>query len=251
MKAIIIEDEKPAARNLSRILEKQDVNVIALLHSVEEAINWLISNEEPDLGFFDIKLGDGLSFEIFESMSIKFPVIFTTAYDQYAIKAFKVNSIDYLLKPIDDVEVKSALDKYNNLKIGEKNQDYLKQINTITQLLNPTKYKERFTIKVGRKIKLVNTKDISCFYSKDKASYIKTSENRAYLIEYPLDKLERMVNSRQFFRISRQFIINADAIEEIYTYSNSRLGIKLQNISIENIIVSREKVKNFKEWLDN
>lgn len=250
MKAIIIEDEKPAARSLARILETQDVGVVAIIHSVEEAINWISENDQPDIGFFDIRLGDGLSFEIFDSLEIKFPVVFTTAYDEYAIKAFKVNSIDYLLKPIDEEEVGGALKKYNHLQGKTKDVNYIKELNKITQILNPNAYKSRFTIKIGRKIKLINTVDVACFYSKDKASYIKTNNNKTHLIEFPLDKLEKMVDPNVFFRISRQFIINAESIEEIYTYSNSRLGIKLRNIPLEDIIVSREKVKLFKAWLE-
>lgn len=250
MKAIIIEDEKPAARNLVRILEQHDVEVIAVLHSVESAINWISENNHPEIGFFDIRLGDGLSFEIFDSIDIGFPVIFTTAYDEYAIKAFKVNSIDYLLKPIDGDEVATALKKYNSLTKENENIYYSSELDKITKLLNPNTYKKRFSIKIGRKIVLIKTEDIACFYSKDKATYIKTNNNKKHLIDLPLDKLEKLVNPKIFFRVSRQFIINANSIEEIYSYSNSRLGIKLKHVSIEDIIVSREKVKMFKEWLD-
>jgi len=250
MKAIIIEDEKPAARSLARILQSQGVDTVAMLHSVEDAINWIASNDNPDLGFFDIRLGDGLSFEIFEALDIKFPVVFTTAYDEYAIKAFKVNSIDYLLKPIDEDELGGALAKFHRIKKENTASNQIPNLDKIAELLNPTGYKKRFTIKIGRKIKLINTQNIACFYSKDKATYIKTKDNKTHMLEFPLDKLEKMVNPDHFFRISRQYIIEDNSIEEIYTYSNSRLGIKLKNISLENIIVSREKVKYFKEWLD-
>jgi len=250
MKAIIIEDEKPAARNLARILKKQNVDVIAMLHSIDDALIWIKTNDKPDIGFFDIRLGDGLSFEIFENTTIDFPVIFTTAYDEYAIKAFKVNSIDYLLKPIDDDEVKSALAKFEKLNNKKDSFKYIDELNKITQLLQPNSYKKRFSIKIGRKIVLVNVDDIACFYSKDKASYIKTNRNKNHLIDLPLDKLEGLIDPKLFFRISRQFIINTNSIEEIYSYSNSRLGIKLQNVTLGDIIVSREKVKAFKEWLD-
>ncbi len=247
MRAIIIEDEKPAARSLARILDNQGVKIEAMLHSVEDAINWIAANEQPDLGFFDIRLGDGLSFEIFDALNIDFPVVFTTAYDEYAIKAFKVNSIDYLLKPIDEDELEGALGKYHKLK---KNNNQIQNFDKIAKLLSPTDYKKRFTIKIGRKIKLINSGDIACFYSKDKATYIKTKDNKTHMIDYPLDKLVKMLDPELFFRISRQFIIEADSIEEIYAYSNSRLGIKLSGINIDDIIVSREKVKSFKEWLE-
>ena len=250
MKAIIIEDEKPAARNLSRLLNKSDIEVLATLHSVEDSIDWIKTNEKPDLGFFDIRLGDGLSFEIFDNVDVNFPVIFTTAFDEYAIKAFKVNSIDYLLKPIDEEELTLALNKYYKLFKSEEKKDYVTELNKITELLNPKKYKKRFSIKIGRKFKLINTEEIAIFYSKDKATYLKSQSNKNHLIDIPLDKLEGMLDPSLFYRVSRQFIINAKYIEEIYAYSNSRLGINLKNISLEDIIVSREKVKAFKEWLD-
>lgn len=250
MKAIIIEDERPAARNLNRLLEKSEIEVLSILHSVEDAIDWINNNDKPDLGFFDIRLGDGLSFEIFDNVDVNFPAIFTTAYDEYAIKAFKVNSIDYLLKPIDEEELTLALDKYYKLFKSEEKKDYISELNKITELLNPKKYKKRFSIKIGRKFKLINTEDIACFYSQDKATYIKSQDNKNNLIDIPLDKLEGVLESSLFYRVSRQYIINAKYIEEIYSYSNSRLGIKLKNISLEDIIVSREKVKDFKEWLD-
>jgi DNA-binding LytR/AlgR family response regulator len=251
MKTVIIEDEKPAARNLNRILNNINIDVIATLHSVEEAIDWIKTNEKPDLGFFDIKLGDGISFEIFENVEVKFPVIFTTAYDEFAIKAFKVNSIDYLLKPIDEEELKSAIDKYHKLFTNENKIDYSIKLNRITELLNPKTFKKRFSIKIGRKYKLINTEDIACFYSKDKATYIKTNENRSHLIDIPLSELESVIlDPDLFFRISRQYFINSKYIEEIYAYSNSRLGIKLKKISLDDIIVSREKVKLFKNWID-
>lgn len=250
MKAILIEDERPAARNLNRLLGKSDIDVLAILHSVDEAIEWIQNNDKPDLGFFDIRLGDGLSFEIFENVDVNFPVIFTTAYDEYAIKAFKVNSIDYLLKPIDEEELNSALDKYYKLFKSEEKKDYISELNKITELLNPKKYKKRFSIKIGRKFKLINTEDIACFYSKDKATYIKSQSNKNHFIDIPLDKLEGVLDPGLFYRVSRQFIVNSKYIEEIYAYSNSRLGINLKNISLGDIIVSREKVKAFKEWLD-
>jgi len=250
MKSIIIEDEKPAARNLARILKDMDVEVIAVLHSVEGAINWIKLNETPDLGFFDIRLGDGLSFEIFDNLQVKFPVIFTTAYDEYAIKAFKVNSIDYLLKPIGEDEVANALIKFRQLNKDEQKSNQLEELNKIAKLLTTKVYKKRFSIKIGRKYKLVNTKDIACFYSMDKATYIKTKDNKNHLIDLTLDKLEQLVDPQEFFRISRKYIINADTIEEIYAFSNSRLGLKLKSVKHDEIIVSREKVKIFKEWLD-
>jgi len=250
MRAIIIEDEKPAARSLNRILTNLNVEVISILHSIEEAINWLLNNDEPDLGFFDIRLGDGLSFEIFETYDVTFPVIFTTAYDEYAIKAFKVNSIDYLLKPIDEDDVQNALKKHKKLKIKSTKTTYSDELSKITELLRTKSYKKRFSIKIGRKYKLINSKDIACFFSQDKATYIKTIDNKNHLIDKTLGSLEEILDPNLFFKVSRQYIINAQVIEEMYAYSNSRLRIKLKKITLDDIIVSREKVKHFKEWID-
>ncbi|HFS66990.1 MAG TPA: response regulator transcription factor [Bacteroidetes bacterium] len=250
MKAIIIEDEKPAARNLNRILDKLGVQVIAVLHNTKDAINWINENDNPDLGFFDIQLGDGLSFEIFDAIKIDFPVIFTTAFDEYAIKAFKVNSIDYLLKPIDEEEMSKALKKYKRYYQEGKIADNTNNIDRIAKLLIPKSYKKRFSIKIGQKYKLIDTNDISCFFSQDKSTYLKTKGNRNHLLDLPLENLVNILDSEQFFRVSRKYIVNVNSIEEIYAFSNSRLSIKLKNINIEGIIVSREKVKSFKEWLN-
>src|SRR5690554_3924610 len=230
MNAIIIEDEKPAARRLQRMLEKMGVQVGSTLHSVEEAKVWFQENSQPDLIFLDIQLSDGLSFEIFEDIQLKSAVIFTTAYDEYALQAFKLNSIDYLLKPIDEVELKTAVEKYSNLKetFGSIPQSQSIQLNfeDIKKLLvHPMErdYKKRYTVKVGQHLKMIPVEEICCFYSENKGTYVFTAEGRNYLVETTLDQLENELSPEFFFRVNRKFYININAIKDIISYSNSRL----------------------------
>ncbi|SRR5690554_1295483 len=246
MKIVIIEDEKPAARLLSRKLEKLNFPVSTMLHSVEESIKWFSENQQPDLIFLDIQLSDGLSFEIFEKIDIKSAIIFTTAYDEYALKAFKLNSIDYLLKPIDPKELEQALAKFRE-RIENKQFD-LNWVKDIF-LSNKKIYKERFSIKIGQQLKIVNTSEIECIFSENKGTYLYTLENRNYLLDLSLEQLETELNPKYFFRVSRKFIINLNAIQEIQIYSNSRLKIILNSFKNEEIIVSRERVSDFKNWL--
>lgn len=233
MKIVIIEDEKPAARLLSRKLEKLNFPVSTMLHSVEESIKWFSENQQPDLIFLDIQLSDGLSFEIFEKIDIKSAIIFTTAYDEYALKAFKLNSIDYLLKPIDPKELEQALAKFRE-RIENKQFD-LNWVKDIF-LSNKKIYKERFSIKIGQQLKIVNTSEIECIFSENKGTYLYTLENRNYLLDLSLEQLETELNPKYFFRVSRKFIINLNAIQEIQIYSNSRLKIILNSFKNEEII---------------
>jgi len=250
MNVLIIEDEKPAARRLNRMLATLDIDVQTMLHSVEESINWFQNNEHPDLIFLDIQLSDGLSFEIFEEIEVKSAIIFTTAYDEYALKAFKLNSIDYLLKPIDDDELKIAVDKFKENR--PKKTDLQVNINDIRKLLvNPIdrKFKKRFTIKIGQHIKIIHVDDIECFYSEHKATYIHTKVNRNYLIDGSLEHWQEQLDPEQFFRVNRTFIVHINAIKDIIAYSNSRLKLILNSYSDAEIIVSRERVKDFKSWI--
>ena len=251
MKILIIEDEKPAARRLNRLLEKQNIKVSTMLHSVVEAKQWFIANEHPDLIFLDIQLSDGLSFEIFEEIEIKSAIIFTTAYDEYALDAFKLNSIDYLLKPIDEDDLCTAIEKFNTFKPQQKTS--VISFDDVKRLLlneNEKTYKSRFTIKLGQHLKIIELRDIECFYSKDKATYIHTNSGRGYLLENSLEQLEEQLDPKQFFRISRKFFIHINAIQDIISYSNSRLKILLHKFNEEELIVSRERVKEFKKWLN-
>ncbi len=246
MKSIIIEDEKPAARYLLRMLQNQGIEPVAMLHSVKEAVQWFQQNREPDLIFLDIQLGDGISFEIFEQVQPKSSIIFTTAYDEYALKAFKFNSIDYLLKPINEIDLKRAIDKFN-----EKHTPVLWDAYQLKSLLInnfENKYRERFLVKIGSNLKTIDTENISCFYSKNKGTYLFT-ESREYPIEQTLNELETQLNSKDFFRISRNAIVNLRFIENITTHSGSRYQLFIKNVE-EELIVSRERVNDFKFWLE-
>ncbi len=250
MRVIIIEDEKPSARRLQRMVGNLGIEAETMLHSVEEAIDWFQNNKHPDLIFLDIQLSDGLSFEIFEAIEIKSAVIFTTAYDEYALQAFKLNSIDYLLKPIDTDELKIAVDKYK--ENSSQKQAVTLDFNDIKNLLiNPIErvYKKRFSVKVGQHLKLINIDDIECFYSENKGTYMHTKDGRNYLIDPTLEQLEDELEPQTFFRINRKFFVNVNAIKDIISYTNSRLQIKLNTYKAQDVIVARERVKDFKGWL--
>ena len=248
MKVVIIEDEKPAARRLSRMLNEIGLHPIAMLHTVNEAINWFVNNEHPDLIFLDIQLSDGLSFEIFEEVNVQSAIVFTTAYDQYALKAFKLNSIDYLLKPIDNEELEVAVNKFENRNKPPQNLD----LGVLKSLISnqENKYKKRFTVKVGQHLKMIKVNEIECFYSAHKATNIFAENKRNYLIDDTLEILETKLNPTQFYRVNRKFIVNINAIKDIISYCNSRLKLHLNNFNEEEIIVSRERVKDFKTWLN-
>ncbi|SHH40397.1 LytR/AlgR family response regulator transcription factor [Winogradskyella jejuensis] len=251
MNVIIIEDEKPSARRLQRMLKAIDVNAETMLHSVEEAVSWFKDNPHPDLIFLDIQLSDGLSFEIFDTVEIKSAVIFTTAYDEYALQAFKLNSIDYLLKPIDEDDLKTAVDKFRER--APQQQAVTLDFNDIKNLLvNPIEreYKRRFSVKVGQHLKLINIEDIECVYSENKGTYAYTKDGRNYLLDTTLDQLENDLEPHVFFRISRKFYVNVNAIKDMVSYTNSRLQIKLNTYNEQDVIVARERVKDFKNWLE-
>jgi two-component system response regulator LytT len=250
MNILIIEDEKPAARRLNRMLENLDMKVNAMLHSVEESLNWFHNNEHPDLIFLDIQLSDGLSFEIFESIDVKSAIIFTTAFDEYALQAFKLNSIDYLLKPIDSEDLEVAVTKFKE-RIPES-KGVSVDFDDIKRLLsNPLEreFKKRFTVKVGQHLKMIPIDTIECFFSENKGTYIHTTENRDYLIDLTLEELEKELEPQTFFRVSRKFYININAIKDMVSYTNSRLQIKLNSYNEQDVIVSRERVRDFKDWL--
>ena len=251
MNVIIIEDEKPSARRLQRMLKALGLDAETMLHSVEESLEWFQNNPHPDIIFLDIQLSDGLSFEIFESIEIQSAVIFTTAYDEYALQAFKLNSIDYLLKPIDEDELKKAVQQYTKQK--SQSQAVTLDFNEIKKLLvNPIEreYKKRFSVKVGQHIKLINVDDIECIYSENKGTYAFTTDGRNYLLDMTLDQLEDELEPHTFFRVSRKFYVNINAIKDIISYTNSRLQVKLNRFKELDIIVARERVKDFKNWLE-
>lgn len=250
MTIIIIEDEKPSARLLQRKVEKLGFQITTLLHSVEEAIAWFQGNSHPDLIFLDIQLSDGLSFEIFDAVEIKSAIIFTTAYDEYALRAFKLNSIDYLLKPIDEDDLEIAVNKFKARL--PKAEPISLDFETIKRMLaNPEEktYKKRFTIKTGQHLKMINIEEVECFYSENKGTYLHTLDNRDYLLEGTLEQLESELDPKDFFRVSRKFIIPMKNIKDIVVYSNSRLKVILPTFREDEVIVSREKVTDFKNWI--
>lgn len=251
MKALIIEDERPAARRLARMLEAEQITVVHMLHSVAESITWFAENPDPDLIFLDIQLSDGLSFEIFDTVAVRSPIIFTTAFDEYALRAFKLNSIDYLLKPIDPNELLQALTKYRE-RVKETTAITVDFDDIRRMLINPVgqSYKKRFTVRVGQHLKILLAEEIECFFSENKGTYAATKDGRSYLMDTTLEQLETDLEPETFFRVSRKFYVNVHFIKDIIAYSNSRLRLMLQTYSDSEIIVARERVRDFKLWLE-
>ncbi|WKK79135.2 LytR/AlgR family response regulator transcription factor [Marivirga arenosa] len=250
MNILVIEDERPAATRIIKLLNDliPEASIHGHFDTIVDSVEWLSSNPAPDLIISDIELADGQSFEIYNQVKTSSPIIFTTAYDQFAIKAFKLNSIDYLLKPIDPEELGQAIEKYKN----NTNKPATVDLNMLQSLLQKEskQYKDRFMVKVGEKIYSINSQDISFIYSEQKATFLQTQGGKKYIVDYTLDQLDSDLNPDQFFRLNRKYITSLEAIDEIITYSNSRLKIKLKNCEDNDIIVSREKVNALKSWLD-
>lgn len=251
---MIVEDEPLASERLEKMLKYLDhsVEVTGICPSVESAIRWLEENTGPDLGFFDIQLGDGTSFDIFERQKVNFPVVFTTAYDHYAIKAFKFNSVDYLLKPVEEIELKNAVEKFEQYHKPDFNTLELQNAvkTTAKMLMESQNYKERFLVNVGEHIRVVKTNGIVCFFSEDKTTFLLTHEGRRFYIDHSLNELEEKINPAHFFRTSRKEIVNINFISDIVNYGRSRLKVKICTPK-ENkeIIVSRDRVRAFRNWL--
>jgi DNA-binding LytR/AlgR family response regulator len=252
MEILIIEDETHAARRLENLLLEIDpsIAVVGRMDSVKNSVSWFDSNPVPDLVFMDIQLGDGLSFEIFERAEVRAPVVFTTAYDEYALKAFKVNSIDYILKPVDKSELKGALQKYNRLTGSNQNtRTIMENISQVVAHLKK-RYKERFVLKVGEHLKTVEVKDILYIMSQEKATICVTNDGRSHILDFTLDQLQELVNPEVFYRINRKYLVRSNSIEDIVSHSNSRLKLILKSSKDSEIIVARERVAEFKSWLD-
>jgi DNA-binding LytR/AlgR family response regulator len=250
MKVLIIEDEHLASDKLKRMLLEldPDIQVLAILESVEASVNWLSGNTPPDLIFMDIQLDDGISFEIFDIVKINIPIIFTTAYNEYAIKAFKVNSVDYLLKPFTLKDLRSAIEKYKQLHSTTNLQS--DKIDRLYQQLVKD-YKTRFFVKIGTHFHSVSADEIACFFIRERGTFIKTIVGKNLDIDYSLDQIQKLVNPTKFFRINRNYIVNLDSISDIISYSSSRLKIVLKNFEhLDNLLVSRDKTSEFKNWLD-
>lgn len=246
MKIVLIEDEKPAARLVIRTLAELGYSVEAVLYSVAEAIQWFERNPKPDLILADIQLTDGLSFDVFEQTKTWVSVIFITAFDHYAIQAFKLNSVDYLLKPIDKKELSIALDKFklNNISLGSSSL-------STTTFLQQNKYINRFMIRIGMQIKLINIDQVVCVFREDRGVYIQTIDSRSYLLEdNSVEAVVEKLDPQRFFRINRKQVISLDYIEQIVQLSNARLKIMLKAHHVE-VVVSRDRVGDFKRWLAN
>lgn len=246
IKTVIIEDEKPASRKLERMLsEFPEIEVVTKIESVEEGVEWFSNNEHPQLIFSDIVLGDGLSFDIFEKVPTKGFIIYTTAFDQYTLKAFKLNSIDYLLKPILDEDLSGAIEKFKSF-IPSDNSVNSKEIKELIKKDKTTL--SRILVKIGYNLKIVQTQEVSCFYSENKIVYLQT-QDRAYPSDFTLDELEDVLDEKKFFRVNRQFIVNSDYIKNIHTSPNYKVELEFQ--PQDEITVSRDRVKDFKDWLVN
>jgi len=247
MKVIILEDENRAASLLERLLAKvaPHMMVVAKLESIRDGVKYLQNNPEPDLIFSDIQLADGLSFEIYNQVAVRCPIIFTTAYDHYAIEAFKTNGIDYLLKPIEEERLTQAIEKARHFSPGL----VLEKILSASNQASAKSYKSRFMVKVGDKIKSIPAEEIMVFYSQ-KASFILTTDKHTYCIDYTLDQLEPMLDPETYFRINRKYIVSINACTHILAWSNSRLRLKIEGTDDPDIIVARERVQEFKNWLD-
>lgn len=254
LKVLIIEDETPAAEKLERYLEKYStsIKVIEKIGTVKEAVSWLIAHQsEIDLIFMDIQLYDGTSFQIFKEIKIEKPVIFITAYNEFALDAFKVNSIDYLLKPITFADLSGSLKKLESLRTQLKWDESHNEaiIKTFTEAAGKS-YKNRFMVKLGDHIRSITTDQISFFFADGRDVYLVTNQLRKFIIDYTLESLEDILDPKLFFRPNRSYTVNISAIQDVIVYSNSRLKIT-PNIKWESeIIVSREKVSDFKAWFD-
>lgn len=252
MRVLIIEDEEQAARRIESLVKELVPGVIVLdkIDSIKRAVAWFTKHDAPDLVLMDIQLADGISFQIFEQCKVSSPVIFTTAYDEYALKAFKVNSVDYILKPIDKDELRTAIDKLKLKTVNTDNaQNRLVNIELAVQMLTK-RSKSRFVIKVGEHLRTIEVENILYFFSQDKTTFCHTVDKRDYILDYTLDQLEEMLDKRSFFRINRKYIISPKAFQDIISYTNSRLRLVLKDSDDQDVIVARERVQEFKDWLD-
>lgn len=250
MRYIVIEDEQLASKRLRGLVEdlRPNYEFVAKFDSVESA-SISLPVLSYDLLFMDIQLADGLSFDIFDQISVEKPIIFTTAYDEFALKAFKTNSVDYLLKPIDENELLTAIKKFESNFDSTKKEPVISDLDKLMKALQPSG-KERFVVKVGEHLKTVETADIQLIYSQDKGTYLFTNGGKRFLVDFSLDKVEELLNSNDFFRISRKFIVHIASIKDIIAFTNSRLEIVIDHFEDDQIIVARERVGDFKDWLD-
>jgi len=253
MNIVIVEDEAPASAKLEQLIDRYDKDIIVtkILRNIEDTVNFFTVNEDKiDLIFMDIQLTDGISFEIFKQVEINVPIIFTTAYNEYAIDAFKVNSIDYLLKPLKYEQLVRAIEKFKELPKHLTPSSSNLDVNALAKLLiKDNEYKTRFMVKIGEHIHSIKTEEIVCFYSDGRIVYLLTNTKRKFIVDYKLEDLEKKLDPKDFMRVQRSFILNINAIKDVIVYSKTRLRVMLKVDFDKEIIISREKTKGFKEWL--
>jgi DNA-binding LytR/AlgR family response regulator len=250
MKILIVEDEDLAVKKLQKTLAALDAgaNVVGVTDSIKNTVEWLTTNPQPDLILMDIELADGQSFEVFNLTDVKSPVIFTTSYDEYALKAFKVNSVDYLLKPIQKEELEAALNKFKKIK-GTPDINIDSIVKELQQKLQPKEYRKRFLVKYGQKLVSVEIDEIAYFYSDGRLNFFKTNDNKKFVVDYTMDELEDMLDAEKYFRISRSFYVSINSIDKIDDYFGNRLILGLKPAVDKEALVSREKVTEFKKWM--
>lgn len=250
MKILIVKDEILLAKELRKMLLsiEPSAEICGTTQSVEETVQWLKQNDTPDLVMMDIELADGQSFDIFKQVQLESPVIFTTAYDEFAIKAFKVNSIDYLLKPIKESELRVAIEKFKKTKQHQP-ISMLELLKKIEQLANQRGYRSRFLIKQGQKMVSIDISEVAYFYSENKCTFLRTNQNQKYIIDLTLDELEKELAPQQFFRANRQYILSGKSIVSIHSWFNQKLKAEVNPPTEEHIIISRDKANAFKAWM--
>lgn len=255
MKVLIVEDEPVAQQELERLIKSIEpgIEILDKIDSVEDGIEWFLENESPDLVFLDIQLSDGLSFEIFKSVKIGAPVIFTTAFNEYALEAFKLNSIDYLLKPIEPEDLQKALEKYKGFKKSFSSGDFEESIEKVREMLNVGKreFKKRFVSKVGDQYIKYTIDQIAYFMADNNIVYLVDFNGKKHIIEYSLEELNDLLDPSLFFRLNRTFYAHIDSIEKVHKYFNSRLKVDLKPKTEEKVLVSRVKVSNFLKWMEH
>jgi two-component system response regulator LytT len=251
MKALIIEDEAIAAGHLTKMLLdiEPSIDVLPPLDSIESSVQFLSTHNDIDLIFLDIELGDGQSFDIFKKVNVQSPIIFTTSYEEHALKAFKLNSVDYLLKPIKEAELSAALQKFKKLHVEEKLKMQYNLLQLLQNVQNGKKAKERYLAKVGTRLTSVSADQIAFFYTRDKMLFIKTFSNQDFIIDKRLEDIERETDPTQFFRANRQFIINYNSVQAVHTWFNGKIRLEVAPEPFEKIIVSRQRAAEFRKWL--
>lgn len=252
MKILLVEDEDLAVKKLRKTLEAVDpgIEVIGTTDSIKATVQWLKDNPAPELILMDIELADGQSFEIFNLIDVNSPVIFTTSYDEFALKAFKVNSVDYLLKPIQKDELEAAINKFRRLKgIEHPNTDFDSLVRELQQKLQPKEYRKRFLVKQGQKLISIEIEEIAYFFSDGRLNFFKTTDNRTFVVDYTMEELEEMLDNQKYFRISRSFYVSINSVDKIEDYFGNRLLLGLKPPVDKQALVSREKVTAFKKWM--